>query len=361
MTHKPSPIVGLATPLLSAKTLVRQVWGVLLMVAFAFVLSSPTLTPAHAQDVLGGPKYKPYPSFAERKKIRAERALKRYIKEENERRKREGLPSLEEEEAERQAKIKRNEEKIAALKLARQRIEERQKAQIIEQETFEINRYKGNLATDNIYRLGKIYILSPWAPATRKGDQTATLYMTIVNPTDKEEILLDVTSPQITQQIEARISKDSGTMRGLEPVEQLIIPARSSIQFNVGGMHFSMLSMLKVLNAGDTFHLLFRFKNNSNGLVRAVVTDKDDHDPYPIDNNLIARIFDGIYDQKVPSKEELEKIVKKRKIAEAKAKNAQAEKALEQANQDEAPKEAEAKKAEAPKEGENKPDDKKQG
>ena len=318
MTHKKPPVSGAEPSLLSLFTLVHKVWGVLLLVVFWVVLSLPVSNTAHAQDVLGGPKYKPYPSFKERQKIRAERALKRYIAEENARRKREGLPSLEEEEAERLAKIKRNEEKIAALKLARQRIEERKKKQIIEEETFEINRHKGKFSNANIYRLGKIYILSPWAPATNEGDQTALLYMTIVNPTDKDETLLDVTSPQITRQIEARVSKSSGTMRGLEPVETLTIPARSSIQFNVGGMHFSMLSMLKMLQQGETFHLLFRFKNNGNGLVRAVVTDKNDYDPYPIDNQVVARIFDGLYDKKLPSEEEIAALLKKKKKAEAK-------------------------------------------
>ena len=352
MDNKTPPVSGAKLSLLSPFTLVHKLWGILLLVIFVVVLSLPTLTPAHAQDVLGGPKYKPYPSFSERKKIRAERALKRYIAEENARRKREGLPSLEEEEAERQAKIKRNEEKIAALKLARQRIEERKKKQIIEEETFEINRHKGRFSNANIYRLGKIYILSPWAPETRDGDQTGLLYMTIVNPTDKDEVLLDVTSPQITRQIEARTSKSSGTMRGLEPVETLSIPARSSIQFNVGGMHFSMLSMLKVISKGDTFHLLFRFKNNGNGLVRAVVTAKDDYDPYPIDNAVVARIFDGLYDKKLPTDEEIAALLKKKKKAEAKQalEKAQAEGAKQAEGGDDKDKPAE-----------NKKDDKKTG
>ena len=287
-------------------------WAFVASVILFWAITSPITHIANAQEIVKSNK-KPYPTAKERARIREQRALERYIAKENARRQSQGLPTLEEEEKSRQATIQRNQEKIDALKMARKRVEQRKSAIVQEEQKFATNRYKGYFSNSNIYRLGKIYILSPWAPETRPGDQTALLYLTIVNPTDKEERLKNITSPQITRQIEARVSKTMGTMRGLEPVEELIIPARSSIQFNVGGMHFSMLSMLKVLKKGETFHLLFQFKNNGNGLVRAVVADKSDLNPFPIDNKIIAQIFDGTYDKRGPTEEELAEIAKKKK------------------------------------------------
>lgn len=284
------------TPIFKRLPLVLGMCGAVVMGGF----SAPV---AYGQELLSKPKNKGYPDLQERLKLRKERALKDFIEKENRRRKSLGLPTLEEEEEKRQAIIKSNEEKLNALRMAKERTKTRKKALAKSEKRLDSN-VLGRFSQQNIYRLGKLYVLSPWAPETRKGDQTALLYMTIVNPTDTEDKLVNITSRDVTRKIEARVSNIPGTMKGLTPVEDLMIPPRSSVQFNVGGMHFSMLSMIKVLEPEDTFHVLLQFKKNGNGLVRAVVTNKQDIDPYPIAPKLVESLFDGTYDKKRVIEEE---------------------------------------------------------
>jgi hypothetical protein len=121
------------------------------------------------------------------------------------------------------------------------------------------------------YWINLIRVSKPWAPPTRPGVRTASVYMIIENRSGELERLMHVQTP-----IAERASfVDEEPARGIiESVNYIELRARREILLRPGRLHIKLEGLKQPLVKGTTFPLTLVLGNRSSAEVRVEVDDR---------------------------------------------------------------------------------------
>jgi len=117
---------------------------------------------------------------------------------------------------------------------------------------------------------GGIMVKDAWVREAPPSAKVLAGYMVIENHTDKEKILVSVSSPAFNKiEIHKSVNKDG--MASMEHQKQLPIAAESHVKLEPGGFHLMLFNPGKAIKAGDTIAFTLKFANGSTSLVNATV------------------------------------------------------------------------------------------
>ena len=121
------------------------------------------------------------------------------------------------------------------------------------------------------YSLDNILIKNPTIPFFGKNMKTAAGYFTIINSGEVSDKLTNVKANFAVAMIH-KSSVDSNGVARMEHLEDVIIPANSSIKFEQGGLHIMLLNLKEPLVHMETKKITLIFKKagkvNLNFLVK---------------------------------------------------------------------------------------------
>jgi copper(I)-binding protein len=119
-----------------------------------------------------------------------------------------------------------------------------------------------------------ISIQDAWARPGFRGDNSA-VYLTINNPTDQGDGLIGATT-DIAGGTEIHLSKmdAAGTMT-MERQDQVVIPAKDSVELAPGGLHIMLVILGEDLSVGDTFPLTLEFQRAGDITIEVEVKQPD--------------------------------------------------------------------------------------
>ena len=121
------------------------------------------------------------------------------------------------------------------------------------------------------YWINLVRISKPWAPPTRPGVRTASVYMVIENRSGDLERLVLVQTPLA----ERASFVDEEPSRGIvESVNYIELRARREILLRPGRMHIKLEGLKQPLVKGTTFPLTLYLGNRSSVEVRVEVEDR---------------------------------------------------------------------------------------
>lgn len=91
-------------------------------------------------------------------------------------------------------------------------------------------------------------IIDPWARSARMGGNSA-VYFNIKNVSNKDYILLDVYS-EVADKVEIHNSfTDLNGVSRMVPINKIVIPARSTVKLQPGGIHIMLIELKNNLNS----------------------------------------------------------------------------------------------------------------
>jgi hypothetical protein len=95
-------------------------------------------------------------------------------------------------------------------------------------------------------------------------NRNSAAFFKITNNTGIEDTLYEVKS-DLAKVVQIHETFDKGNdMKGMRHIEQLIIPAKSSIELKPGSFHIMLIGLNQDLKNGDTGKLTLNFKVNGN-------------------------------------------------------------------------------------------------
>ena len=102
-----------------------------------------------------------------------------------------------------------------------------------------------------------------WARASLSPNPNSAIYLDIINDSDKQYTLIKASAISVADIVEIHQSfvNEKGIVR-MAPIDDIIIPAHTTISLKPNGMHLMLLGLRKNLNAGDKFELILKFKEN---------------------------------------------------------------------------------------------------
>jgi len=110
------------------------------------------------------------------------------------------------------------------------------------------------------HQASPIEIESPWARATPPGAQTAAAYLTIVNHSTEEDVLVGASSPQAAVAEFHQTTVTGGVMRMRPATGGVTVPAGGTVELKPDGGYHLMLSGLKApLRSGTILPVILRF------------------------------------------------------------------------------------------------------
>lgn len=108
---------------------------------------------------------------------------------------------------------------------------------------------------------GGLRVEDAWSRATPPVAPVAGGFLTVVNATDKPDVLLGADS-DIAQRVEIHeMRMDGGMMRMRELADGLPIPARGKVVLAPGGYHLMFIKPKRPLVEGERFQATLRFRD----------------------------------------------------------------------------------------------------
>jgi len=117
---------------------------------------------------------------------------------------------------------------------------------------------------------GGIMVKDAWVREAPPSAQVLAGYMVIENHTDKEKVLVGVTSPAFNK-IEIHKTVNKNGMASMEQQKQLSIAAQGNVKLEPGGFHLMLFNPGKTIKAGDTIAFTLKFANGSTSMINAPV------------------------------------------------------------------------------------------
>lgn len=104
-----------------------------------------------------------------------------------------------------------------------------------------------------------IRLSDAWSRATVARQSTGAAYLTVANGGD-EDRLVSVATPAGEASIHSS-STENGVMR-MRPLQELAIPAKSTVELKPGGTHIMIMGLKAPLAAGTSFPLDLKFEKS---------------------------------------------------------------------------------------------------
>lgn len=108
-------------------------------------------------------------------------------------------------------------------------------------------------------------------------------YMKIQNHSQHDLVLETVSSP-VAGKLEMHHSSTDKGMATMTQIEQLVIPAHSSVTFDPGAMHLMVMGLKEGLQTGQVVALTLYFSGQQQMIVEAVVRDMREQEDESMSN-----------------------------------------------------------------------------
>jgi len=110
-----------------------------------------------------------------------------------------------------------------------------------------------------------------WVRPPMGANTPGAAYMTIANSSDQADALISASSPVAGAVEIHETAADSGGMMGMQPVEQIEVPAGGSVELKPGGYHLMLMDVTQTLEVGSTVELDLVFERAGTVVVQADV------------------------------------------------------------------------------------------
>ena len=128
------------------------------------------------------------------------------------------------------------------------------------------------------YRPEPIRIDNAYTLTAPKWLHARPVYLSIVNSSDKDDMLIGASSP-FAKEVILQYTHDYGfdvkTMRPMEN-QELLIPARSIVHLRPGGIHLMLNGLTQPLDLGLEVPVKLKFKNSPDLFVKAIIHEQPD-------------------------------------------------------------------------------------
>ena len=118
-----------------------------------------------------------------------------------------------------------------------------------------------------------IQIENAWVREAPPSARMLAAYMTLKNPADQDQVLVEVQSPAFSHVMLHRSEVIDGVARMIH-LDEVVIPAGGSVQLEPGGLHLMMPAPETRLSAGDRVPLVLLFADGNQIEVQAEVRKK---------------------------------------------------------------------------------------
>lgn len=120
----------------------------------------------------------------------------------------------------------------------------------------------------------KMMIMAPWARASAIEGGTSAIYLTVMNHTGRDDVLLSVTSAvaEAVELHESTMADASREVMKMSPLTNLAIPAGETIALEPGGKHVMLIGLKQPLQVGDKIQATLVFEKAGQVTIEAEVT-----------------------------------------------------------------------------------------
>jgi copper(I)-binding protein len=108
-----------------------------------------------------------------------------------------------------------------------------------------------------------------WVRASLNPRNTAA-YLTLVNPTDREAVIVSASSPAARSVELHEMAMDGGTMR-MRRIERIVVPARGTTRLAPGGLHLMLIDLPRPVAAGEEVAIVLKLADGGEVRVTAPV------------------------------------------------------------------------------------------
>jgi copper(I)-binding protein len=118
---------------------------------------------------------------------------------------------------------------------------------------------------------GAIAVSDAWARTSMGMDRAAAAYLVLTNDADAADALIAATSPAATTVEIHETSTDAGGMTGMHPIDELPLPAGTTVTLEPGGYHLMLIDLTTDLEVGQTIEITLDFETAPDLTVTAEV------------------------------------------------------------------------------------------
>ena len=119
----------------------------------------------------------------------------------------------------------------------------------------------------------EVQVEDAWVREAPPGARMLAAYLTVKNSGTEDRMLVEVQSPAFSHVMLHKSEVVDGVARMIH-LDEVVIPARGSVQFQPGGLHLMMPAPEARLSAGDRVPLVLIFADGSRIEVQAEVRKK---------------------------------------------------------------------------------------
>ena len=102
-------------------------------------------------------------------------------------------------------------------------------------------------------------ISDAWARRSMSSTGNSVVYMKVSNPNDKQVTILGASAIEFANNVELHTSfTDEKGISRMTLINNIVVPARSTILLEPGGMHIMLLGLKKKLILGDSMSLIIK-------------------------------------------------------------------------------------------------------
>lgn len=108
-----------------------------------------------------------------------------------------------------------------------------------------------------------------WVRASLNPRNTAA-YLTLVNPTDRDAVIVSASSPAARSVEIHEMAMDGGVMR-MRRIERITVPARGTTKLAPGGLHLMLIDLPRPVAEGEQVAIVLRLADGSEVRISAPV------------------------------------------------------------------------------------------
>jgi periplasmic copper chaperone A len=105
-----------------------------------------------------------------------------------------------------------------------------------------------------------LHVRDAWAAPTPGGVDVSAGYLTLVNGTSAEDVLISASSPRAERVEVHEMTMEGGVMQ-MRPVARLVIPAGASVELAPNGRHLMFYGVTQPFAVSETIPVRLRFEH----------------------------------------------------------------------------------------------------